>query len=639
MYLAEIEIENFRIFGSKLDNAHCQLDLNPGVNVFVGPNDAGKTCLLDAVRVLLGTSTSDVFAIGEDDFHERQGVRAKEMRITGVFRDLSDTEAGAFLEYLGTDDSEGKRRFALRVWMIATLEERLRVGARRRRVQVEFRAGPDAEGTRLDGRAREILNATYLKPLRDAVAELAAKRGSRLSQVLRAYREITGQDLSDWDPQQEAEPKTLVGIMRRAEHSLRNNPVIVKAERDLNDRYLREFSIGDSAIEGRISPSPHELQAILERLELVLSDGTSRSCRGLGIHNLLFIAAELLALGRGVEPELPMVIVEEPEAHLEPQRQLRLVDFLVERASTHSQHSPRVQLMVSTHSPNIASRIPLKSLIVVHRGVPYPLAPTHTMLEPSDYGFLERFLDVTKANLFFARGVLVVEGVGEALLLPVLANLIGRSLTKYGVSIINVGHVGLFRYSRIFRSKRGADIPVRVACIADRDIPTDEAASLGLLKEGRRTESDFTVEELKTTIDRKRKHDGGPVQTFVSPQWTLEYDLALYGLASYVHQATWLAGEEIDGRKTFVRVVRKARAEMRRWLAAGRTEKAIACLIYEAFVRRSNRVSKAEAAQWLAWLLEKRPPADPRAVIPGYLVGAIEHATGAAIRPSEGSLA
>ena len=43
------------------------------------------------------------------------------------------------------------------------------------------------------------------------------------------------------------------------------------------------------------------------------------------------------------------------------------------------------------------------------------------MLEDNDYRFLERFLDVTKANLFFAHGVIIVEGDAEALLLPVLA--------------------------------------------------------------------------------------------------------------------------------------------------------------------------------------------------------------------------
>ena len=69
-----------------------------------------------------------------------------------------------------------------------------------------------------------------------------------------------------------------------------------------------------------------------------------------------------------------------------------------------------------------------------------------TALEDGDYAFLRRFLDVTKANLFFARGVAIVEGPAEALLLPALAQACGRSFSAAGVSVVNVGSVGLFRF-------------------------------------------------------------------------------------------------------------------------------------------------------------------------------------------------
>ena len=96
-----------------------------------------------------------------------------------------------------------------------------------------------------------------------------------------------------------------------------------------------------------------------------------------------------------------------------------------------------------------------------------------TELEPSDYRFLKRFLDVTKSNLFFARGVMIVEGDAENILLPTLAKLLGRDFTENGVSIVNVGGVGLRRYARIFRRKgvRPEDehlqFSVPVACVTD----------------------------------------------------------------------------------------------------------------------------------------------------------------------------
>jgi predicted ATP-dependent endonuclease of OLD family len=63
-------------------------------------------------------------------------------------------------------------------------------------------------------------------------------------------------------------------------------------------------------------------------------------------------------------------------------------------------------------------------------------------------GFSNGFLMSLK-NLFFARGVMIVEGDAENILIPTLANIIGKDF-HYGVSIVNVGGVGLSRYARIF---------------------------------------------------------------------------------------------------------------------------------------------------------------------------------------------
>ncbi|MGM3213493.1 TOPRIM nucleotidyl transferase/hydrolase domain-containing protein, partial [Klebsiella pneumoniae] len=94
-----------------------------------------------------------------------------------------------------------------------------------------------------------------------------------------------------------------------------------------------------------------------------------------------------------------------------------------------------------------------------------------------------RFLDATKANLFFARGVLVVEGPGEALLLPALAEAAGHSLSAHGVSIVNVGDVGLYHYARIFqRAESAVSIGMPVACITDRDIVPTMASYVAVPK-------------------------------------------------------------------------------------------------------------------------------------------------------------
>jgi putative ATP-dependent endonuclease of OLD family len=63
MYLEQIIIKNFRLFEA-LD-----LKLNSGLNILVGENDAGKTALIDSIRHVLGTNSSDRIYLTEDDFY------------------------------------------------------------------------------------------------------------------------------------------------------------------------------------------------------------------------------------------------------------------------------------------------------------------------------------------------------------------------------------------------------------------------------------------------------------------------------------------------------------------------------------------------------------------------------------------
>ena len=221
---------------------------------------------------------------------------------------------------------------------------------------------------------------------------------------------------------------------------------------------------------------------MLEKLELELREGDNAATanRGLGSNNLLFMACELLLLGSEAEG-FPLLLVEEPEAHLHPQRQLRLMQFLQQKAKEARADGQKIQIIVTTHSPNLASAIQLDNLVLLSSGKAFPLCAGRTELDPSDYGFLSRFLDVTKANLFFARGLMIVEGDAENILLPTLARILQRDFTGNGVSIVNVGGIGLRRFARIYQRKDPATdgvIPVPVACVTDLDVMPDCAPEI-----------------------------------------------------------------------------------------------------------------------------------------------------------------
>jgi putative ATP-dependent endonuclease of OLD family len=284
------------------------------------------------------------------------------------------------------------------------------------------------------------------------------------------------------------------------------------------------------------------------------------------------------------------------------------------------------------------------------------------MLEDGDYRFLERFLDVTKANLFFAHGVIIVEGDAEALLLPVLARLLGTDLTEHGVSIVNVGGRGLRRFSNIFKrfDDKAPQLAIPIACLADMDVMPDCAPEILELvagdddekwNSGRRRwkairdfgDSSTTQEEaLNAWRQHLQSQDGQAVRTFVSDYWTLEYDLAFCGLAQEVHLAACLALAE---DRILVGAEQRAEVEANAQIAFAELEKeangdesALCARIFKLF--HSGGASKTITAQYLAETLDvagRSPHFDRTAFaakLPRYIQDAVAHVRNTAREPA-----
>src|SRR5690606_12206784 len=107
----------------------------------------------------------------------------------------------------------------------------------------------------------------------------------------------------------------------------------------------------------------------------------------------------------------------------------------------------------------------------------FPMGPQYTKLEATEYKFLERFLDATKANLFFANGIILVEGWSEEILLPAIVQrlkeqgIVKKNLTEAGVSIVNIGNTAFQQYSRIYlRQNESNLIKTPVSIITDVDV-------------------------------------------------------------------------------------------------------------------------------------------------------------------------
>ena len=107
------------------------------------------------------------------------------------------------------------------------------------------------------------------------------------------------------------------------------------------------------------------LRQLLEKLDLILK-GSGKL--GLGSNNLLFMACELLLLAQE-EEGCKLLLIEEPEAHLHTQRQLRVMKSLQEQAKEKG-----IQIIVTTHSANLASAIELDDMVMIRNGRAFSFA-------------------------------------------------------------------------------------------------------------------------------------------------------------------------------------------------------------------------------------------------------------------------
>jgi putative ATP-dependent endonuclease of OLD family len=662
MYLSHLAIENFRCFGQGPEGL--QLSFRPGLTALVGENDAGKSAVIDALRFALGTTDQEAYRLDLADFNSAAAV--KEIKITCKFEALGTKDQRAFLEYLSYDVGQQNKPVLYIHWFAKDIGP---ASPRKSGFRIECHSGKEGDGPSLTPEARELLQTTYLRPLRDAERVLAAGRGSRLSQVLHNREDVrSGGKPNDPSVAVDLDNLNVLGIGDLANALLAKQKGIT-GTKDKIDAHLKTLSLSSDPMRSSIKVSGTRasddirLRLLLEKLELIL-DGSGRL--GLGSNNLLFMACELLLLAQEEEGN-KLLLIEEPEAHLHAQRQLRVMKALQDQAKEQG-----IQVIVTTHSPNLASAIALENLVMIRSKRSFSLAEGQTELAASDYRFLQRFLDVTKANLFFSSGVMIVEGDAENILIPIIASLIDRDFTQKGVSVVNVGGTGLRRYARIFKRKdpsKDGILAIPVACLADMDVMPDCAPLiLGKVKEGaawpdlgkRRWRAkgdiggDAALAATRKSIEAKAS--GQSVKTFVADEWTLEYSLSLgpkdnlgtfvAALAEDVYIAAVLADNDdaITVGKKGIKDIEEAAlndfTELKKTSAptAGCTaEEVLAVRVYAKFA--VDDVSKAVAAQYLGERFKAKCAAGDltaeklRASLPRYIVEAIDYVTGLLPQP------
>jgi Predicted ATP-dependent endonuclease of the OLD family len=613
MYISELRISNFRCF----DETEHIIQFKNGLSVLVGENDSGKSSILDAIRISLGTTDQSWYRVDIADFYKEND--SLTIKITCVFSDLTDDEKAAFLECLTYTGSDATLIYN---WSCRYLK-----GFRSPRALTEITSGMNGDGPAPASEARELLRTTYLRPLRDAYTNMQAGKGSRLSQILNGISDLND-GVKEYTETVELSKLSLTGIADLSNKLIESHSKI-KSVNDsitatLADRMLlkKDTVSTEITVAGTNSSETRKLTALLEKLELTAMTIDEAGKVGLGTSNIMSMACELLLNKGNISTFL---LIEEPEAHIHAQRQLRLMQSLEEEASKGNH-----QIIITTHSPLLASAVKLENIIIINKHAAYSLSNGKTQLSDDDYRFLERYLDATKANLFFAKGVIIVEGPSEELLFPTISRILGKDFSKHGISLVNSRGIGLNRFAGIFQRKDSDELlDVPVACVTDRDVMPDCAPAICLdekyssraewpPKRKWKTESDMTADEMQNHLQKvKERADGQNVKTFVSDHWTLEYDLAYAGLTDELLQAIILVKKGSEK-------LEKAFEEEKTFLDSFSTIEEKCSYVYSLVCSES----KPEVAQALAGILEKKYSKNGvglRKKLPQYIVSAIEY--------------
>lgn len=677
MFLSQLKIWNFRKYGTKENgDAGVEVLFNDRLNLIVGENDSGKTAIIDAIKLVLGTQSYDNIRLEENDFYRKKdGIRTDSLKIECTFENLSDLEAGRFLEWIYIDD-EGKAKLEVR--LIARIKDN----------KITIRKTGGKEGVDINFEASENLRVTYLKPLRDAEHELNPGYRSRFAQVLKSHPIFKNNgDTHKIEEIMKDANKNIEGYFKgsRSQDNNEDSDSDSSEENKVDLNYKEDPSSIINSISETLSNflgnnkdqydvniniSEMELNKILSRLMLKIDEDKV----GLGTLNQLYMAMELLLLDiKEKNNEFGLALIEEIEAHIHPQAQLRVIKHLEENIKS--------QTILTTHSITLASIANLNSLILCRNNSAYSLNNKYTRLSSGDYEFLERFLDSTKANLFFAKGVIMVEGDAENILIPTIAKIIGKPLYMHGVSIVNVGNVAFLRYSNIFISKEeDKTIGIPTSIVTDLDVrpiqyyqDEDNKSSLkkytvykiknsneSFIKEDdsrkrvreildkkqlRNDDFEQNVEIIEDNYDKykdvvkeekEQKYNLDDIKVFTN-NWTMEFDLALSCIREYIYAAILIAkdiksNEDVVNSIDIEKYINDSKEEIDQFIEDGKVDMDIAYQIYKPLLK--GNASKAVCAQYLSKILLNKSNEDSELVKRinedkniKYILDAIHHVT------------